>query len=233
MEITIIDFFNMIIAIFAFCISAISLYKSHMSGRPYINLVNMFFDPSEFHCFSLENCNGHEKLTNLHKDIIKKTLGRICYTSINGKKYLIINTLDANFEFKNVRLILAPYQFTYVNTGGFATEIHLVKGIFKLKNRETYEKDINCIITPEGIDNEINIRIAYVCQEGFDTSIIYNRLFGINEKFSYKNDIERARNIINFEKEEYIVKCKNNAKSKYTIKVIFEWDNNELKFNIK
>ena len=231
MEISVVDILNLIIAILAFNISVISLYKMYMSGRPYINLIDMFFEPSKFHCYSLENRDGHEKLTDHHKAIINDTLGKTCSVRIDGENYLLVNMINGDFDFKDIRLVLAPYQFTYVNTGSFVPEIQITKGVFKLKDRNEFKNSINCIITPKGVNNErINIQIAYVCKEGYDTSVIYNRLLEETQRFSYKNDAEKARRIINFEKEEFIVKCKNNAKSKYIIKIIFTWDGNELEF---
>lgn len=230
MDISVIDTLNLIIAILAFSISVMSLYRSYMSGRPYIKLIDMFFEPSEFHCYSLEIREGYEELTESYQGIIKDTLGRVRYTRIDEKGYLLVNSLSDNFDFRNVRLVLAPYQFTYANTGSFVCEMQLIKGIFKLRDKEVYEKDINCVITPEGVgDERINIRIAYVCEEGNATSVIYDRLLQETERFSYKDNTEKAKRIINFEKEEFIVKCKNNAKNKYIIKVIYEWDGNELK----
>ena len=231
MDFSVIDILNLVVSVFAIIISVISLYKSFMTGRPYIKLVDMFFEPSEFHCYSLENCNGYEKLTDKHKDIIKKTLGGMHYQVIDGKNYILVNMLKEDFDIDNVRLILSPYQFTYINTGGFVTEINIIKGFFKLKNREKHMEAIGCMIVPEGIDHEeFCVRVAYACQDGFDTSVIYNRLLSEKERFSYKNDNEKARKIINFEEEKFIVKCRNNAKSRYTLKVVFRWDNNVLKF---
>ncbi|TGY94993.1 hypothetical protein E5329_17000 [Petralouisia muris] len=234
MEILNIDILNLIIAILAFVISIISLYKSYISGRPYINLMDMFFEPSKFHCYSLEDYDGHKKLTDNHKTIINDTLGRVSYQIIDGESYLLVNMLSGHFEYRDVRLVLAPYQFTYVNTGKFVSEIQLIKGMFKLKDRDVFEKNIDCMIRPEGRDGEkINIQVAYVCEEGYDTSVIYNRLLEETQRFSYIDDIEKARRIINFEKEEFVLKCKNNAKSKYLIKVIYTWDGTRLKFVFK
>jgi hypothetical protein len=234
MKISIIDILNLMIAILAFIISIISLYKSYVSGRPYINLIDMFFEPSKFHCYSLEDCDGHKKLTDNHKTIINDTLGKVSYQIIDGENYLLVNMLSGHFEYKDIRLVLAPYQFTYVNTGKFVSEIQVIKGIFKLKDRDIYKKNIDCMIRPEGSDNEkINIQIAYVCEEGYDTSIIFNRLFEETQRFSYIADVEKARRIINFEKEEFVLKCKNNSKSKYLIKLIYIWDDTGLKFTFK
>lgn len=210
MKVSVVDILNLIIAILAINLSVISLYRSYMSGRPYINLVDMFFEPSDFSCYSLEKEKGHKKLTESHKAIIRKTLGKICSVNIDGKNYLIVNMITGDFDFKDIRLVLAPYQYEYKNTGDFVSEIQLVKGVFKLINKDAFEKSINCKITPEGMDDErINIQVAYVCKEGYDTSVIYNRLLNENKRFSYKNDIKKAKRIINFEKEEFVLECKN------------------------
>ncbi len=227
MNISIIDIINLIVAIWA-------IIKSYRSGRPYIKLTDMYFEPSEFHCYSLEDCEGYKKLTDNHQEIINKTLGKISDQVIDGERYLLVNMLNAGFEYKNIRLVLAPYQFTYKNTGEFVSEIQLIKSLFKLKNGVVCNRNIDCTIRPEGEDGEkINIKIAYVCEEGCETSIIYNRLLKETQRFSYMKDTEKARGIINFKKEEFVLKCKNNARDRYLMKFIYTWDGEKLNFIFK
>lgn len=231
MQYGIIDIINCGISILALCFSCLSLYNVYMSRKPYIKLNDMFFEPSDFHCYSLEAYDGHEKLTDAHKNIINKTVGMICSQTIDGVNYLLVNTIKNSNDLSNVRLVLAPYQFTYTNTGEFIHEISLVEATIKLIRKDKFTRqNINCSIIPEKVDEKFNIKVAYVCREGFDMSVIYQKLFNKKEFFSYKHDFEKVKDIINFEKEIYKIKCKNNSNNYYKIKLTYIKKENSLEY---
>jgi hypothetical protein len=102
--------------------------------------------------------------------------------------------------------------------------LRVVKGIFKLKSSIKSRRNVDYKIVPSDITNEeVNIKIAYICQDGFETSVIYPRLLDEKEKFSYKKDNEKAENIVNFKREEYVIIGRSNSNIRYKIKIIFTW----------
>lgn len=218
------DILNLMLAILALLFSGLSLHRSRMSQRPYIKLIDMFFDPSEFYCYSSEAKDKYEKFKEEHKKIINNTVGEICSKNIDGREYLLVNMLEKDYNLNNVKLILAPYQFVFTNTGKFVPELRVVKGIFKLKSSIKSRRNVDYKIVPSDITNEeVNIKIAYICQDGFETSVIYPRLLDEKEKFSYKKDNEKAENIVNFKREEYVIIGRSNSNIRYKIKIIFTW----------
>lgn len=82
-------------------------------------------------------------------------------------------------------------------------------------------------------DKYVNIKVAYACKIGDNTSVIYERLFD-KKSFDYLLDPQSAKEIINFEKESYIIECKCNSNgNKVKIKIIFEMGKLGVQFKQK
>ena len=113
----------------------------------------MFFEPCDFKCYSSDGSGNYSILTENQKNIIKDTMSknrRFSNIVIEGTQYLLVNLVEGDTDFNNVRLILAPYQFEYDNTGGFINEIILKKVTIKLQHRSKFSKrSLDCKMTPK------------------------------------------------------------------------------------
>lgn len=207
-----------------------------MGDRPYIKLVRMLFISDDFHIFTLNGDGNTENFTDEHINLINdlRRNGRsFSLQNISGKEYLLVNTLRENCRDCDVRLVICPYQLVYKNTGKFVNEIRFKEAILKFENIDKIKiKNIDYCVVPTSLDEEINIKIAYACKAGDPTSLIYERLIGENS-FNYFEDIDMARNVINYEYETFIIECKNNSKEKFKCKLVYEMKEDGLRYIAK
>lgn len=230
------DIVTTFIAFFALIISMYSLRRSYLNQKPHFTLMKMYFEPNDFHIYSEEHVLGNEKLKEEHITIIENTLhtgSKFSFQFIDNEKYIIINSLPKNYQIQDVRLILAPYQVEYVNTGYFASEITFREAIIKVSNKKkTHLKSINYQIMPRSHDEIFKLKVAYICRIGDYTSVLYERL--LNKKyFDYMKDVNIAKDIINFERETYIIEGVTNSKTKFKCKLVYDNTQSGLKFITK
>lgn len=231
-----IDIITVFVSFGSFAVSVIALLKSYSARKPYINLLKMYFDPKDFHIYSFEKNQGYESLERHHEELVSNTLAegkKFSIQRINGEDYILVNSLTENYNIQDVRLILAPYQVKYKNTGYFASEIRLKAAIIKRKKRKKIvQKSINYCIMPLSHDDIFSLKVAYICKVGDYTSVIYDRLQNMSY-FDYRGDKDIAKGIINFEKEIYVIECLTNSREKYRCKLIYQNTNEGLKYSIK
>lgn len=190
----------------------ISVRESYLNDRPYIKAECIKFIPDEFRCYSSSSIDGYEILSEENKRIIKENKYKASIQNIDGENYLVFNLLDESSDLENVRLILAPLICVYTNTGAPLNECIFKKGQTKIKDdaeRIHKYKIIGKIIPQE---NKMESKIAYVCKKGQSTSLFYDKLMSIENEFDYLRDKNMAKEIINFEKEEFWAICKNYKK---------------------
>lgn len=219
------EYFISIAAVIISCLSLIiSLRESYLNGRPFISMVDAKFIPKEFSCYSSDLVDGYKQLTEENKRLIERTKQSVSLQSIGEKPYLLFNLLREDSDLTGVRLVTAPMICTYTNTGGIVNEIEFVKAITTFKDEDKGRKyKVKGKITPK-VGKKIIVNIAYVCREGQATSILFEKLINEQKEFSYLSNKSKAKDIINFKKEEFIFTCKNHKKKKYRMRIIVTMD---------
>lgn len=235
-NITIIDIVNFFIAFIGLILSIYNtIILRHADKRPHILLKSVYFDPSDFECYAGETLSGYKnikEITDYERYINNDKIIEKFYSK--GKNYLLVNTLNiknrGKTNIRDIRLILAPYQFDYENTGNFINTFILRKTIFQLSNGyKATRRQIDYEYTPSKNENKINIKVAYLCKVGDELSVIYERLINLKEKFDYQENSAIAKNIINFKKEIYVINARTNANDKYKIKIVLKMTEKGLK----
>lgn len=230
------DIATTFIAFVALIISIFSLHRSHLNQKPHFTLLKMYFEPNDFHIYAEEHASGNEKLKKEHMTIIKNTLhtgSRFSLQFIDNEKYILINSLPEDYKIQDVRLILAPYQVEYKNTGYFASEISLREAIIKVTNKKkTHLKSIDYRIMPTSHDEIFKLKVAYICKVGDYTSVLYDRLLS-KKYFDYMKDGNIAKDILNFESETYIIEGVTNSETKFKCKLVYDNTKSGLKFRTK
>ena len=221
--------FEKYISIAALLVSCLAVFiskrESYQNGRPYFAVKSIKFYPKEFICYTNSSImqSGYKKLSAENRRIIEQYKYKASVQNINDEYFILFNLLDENSDMENVRLILSPLVCKLENTGAFVNELEFIKGKTKIKGRakELKYKAAGKIVLTE---NEIVMRVAYACKEGLSTSLLYERLFGIDKEIDYLKEKELAKEIINFESEKFWIKCKNNKRYRYKVRVSLKMD---------
>ncbi len=226
---------SIVSAFISFIALVVGIRNNYNKRRPYLVLSSMSFNPKNFKYYTNKESHSisqEQKITPELNEMINncKEDGRnISIQLIDGEKYLMVNLLKKNSSTENTVLVLGALESTYYNTGVFSNEIELVKCHTKISedNRLYRLKGINASIKPKLEKNgEFSLKLAYICREGYTTSIFYNYLLEniIEDSVDLLTDKEFAKKIINFDKEKLFLYCINNEKNKYLIRIIIEMD---------
>lgn len=204
----------------------ISTKERYQNGRPYFAVKSIKFYPKEFTCYTTSSINqdGYQKLSDENRRVIEQNKYKASIQNINKEYFILFNLLDENSDMENVRLILSPLVCKLENTGAFVTEMELIKGKTKIRG-DSKELKYKAAGKLQPSEKEIIMRVAYACKEGCSTSLLYERLFGINKDIDYLKEKDRAKEIINFESENLWIKCKNNKGQKYKVRICLKMDN--------